>query len=115
PPEDGGASPPTKPSHRAIFLDEITLGLLDARFEVTGLELRGERDDAEEEARTLLGKVTSCVGREREFSVLSGLFDECVGQPVATAVLMTGVAGVGKPRVRHEFQRARKKRGEDLE
>src|SRR5262249_45825703 len=49
------------------------------------------------------------------FSVLSGLFEECVGQPVATAVLMTGVAGVGKTRVRHEFQRAAKKRVEDLE
>jgi hypothetical protein len=46
-----------------IHLDEVTRGLLDARFEVLGLELHGERAAAEAETRRLLGKVTPCVGR----------------------------------------------------
>jgi predicted ATPase len=47
--------------------------------------------------------------------VLGGLFDECVAQPVATAVLMTGIAGVGKSRVRYEFTRTARKRVENVE
>ncbi|HSK05016.1 MAG TPA: serine/threonine-protein kinase, partial [Kofleriaceae bacterium] len=52
-----------------IALDEVCAGLLDARFDVVereaGLVLHGERPLAQG-ARTLLGRPTSCVGRDWE-------------------------------------------------
>jgi tetratricopeptide (TPR) repeat protein len=97
-----------------IFLDEVTAGLLEQRFEIGGRkaapELVGERD-AEEGVRTLLGKPTPCVGRERELAVLDGLFSECVAEPRSRTVLMTGPAGMGKSRLRSEFLRGIRRRG----
>jgi tetratricopeptide (TPR) repeat protein len=91
-----------------VRLDEVTAGLLDMRFDVggdrAGLYLRGERDVVEA-ARTLLGRPTPCVGRDRELGALVGLFEECVAEPVARVVLVTGPAGVGKSRVRYELLR----------
>jgi tetratricopeptide (TPR) repeat protein len=90
----------------SIHIDVLTAGLLDARFDVVSergeLTLRGERASAEA-ARTLLGKPTPCVGRERELAILSAFFEESVGEPVARAVLVTGDVGIGKSRLRHEF------------
>jgi serine/threonine protein kinase/tetratricopeptide (TPR) repeat protein len=96
---------------KPIRIDEVTAGLLDDRFDVRlDADVRllcGERE-AEEGARTLLGKRTACVGRERELSALQGLFEECAAESVAQAVLITAPAGVGKSRLRHEFvQRVR--------
>jgi tetratricopeptide (TPR) repeat protein len=103
---------------RAIAIDEVTAGLLDSRFEVggdaRGLELLGERDVAEA-GRTLLGKPSPCVGRERELGVLAGVFDECVGESAASAVLVTAAAGVGKSRLWHEFVSRLRQREEPLE
>jgi tetratricopeptide (TPR) repeat protein len=91
---------------RAIRLDEVTAGLLDARFEVggdaRGLALRSEREVVES-TRTLLGREGPCVGRDRELGMLEGLFDECAGEPLAHAVLVTGAAGIGKSRLRFEL------------
>ncbi len=91
-----------------VRLDDITAGLLDARFDIggdeAGLYLAGEHDLVEVR-RTVLGKSIPCVGRDRELGVLSGLFDECVGEPIARAVLVTGVEGIGKSRVRFELLR----------
>src|SRR6185503_6141015 len=56
-----------------------------------------------EGARTLLGQVTPCVGREVELRTLEAVFAECVSEPLARAVLVTSPAGVGKTRLRHEF------------
>ncbi|HWO26111.1 MAG TPA: protein kinase [Kofleriaceae bacterium] len=99
---------------RRILLDDTTAGLIEARFELGGapgaLELVAERD-AEEGIRTLLGKPTPCVGRDRELAVLDGIFHECVAEPVARAALVTGAAGMGKSRLRYEFLRALRKRG----
>jgi eukaryotic-like serine/threonine-protein kinase len=92
-----------------IALDEVTAGLLGARFEVggdaIGLELRGERA-VHEVSRTVLGKPTSCVGRDRELAVLDGVFSECLEEGVARVVLVTGAPGIGKSRLRDEFVRA---------
>ncbi|MET0592627.1 MAG: AAA family ATPase, partial [Polyangiaceae bacterium] len=105
------SAPSLPPAQRAaarsaIRLDEITAGLVDARFEVdgddTGLCLRGEKE-VSHFARTLLGKPTPCIGRERELALLFGLFEECVAEPIARAVLITGTAGIGKSRVRYEL------------
>ena len=91
-----------------VRIDETTAGLLDAAFEVVGdaghLGLRGERDE-QEEARLLLGKPTPCVGRARELSILGGVLEECLDEPVARAVLVTGPSGVGKSRLRYELTR----------
>jgi eukaryotic-like serine/threonine-protein kinase len=107
-------------ARRAIAVDEVTAGLLDARFEVTArgdlLELAGERDASTPSVRLLLGRPTPCVGREREIEVLFALLEECVAEPRARAALVTGGSGMGKSRLRHEFLRgARDRAGGDAE
>ncbi|MDB4939527.1 MAG: Adenylate cyclase, partial [Labilithrix sp.] len=91
-----------------VFLDDTTAGLLDMRFDVggddRGLFIRGLRE-RDAKARTLLGKPTPFVGRERELSTLIGTFEECIDEPVARAVLVTGQAGAGKSRMASEFLR----------
>ncbi|APR80914.1 Adenylate cyclase [Minicystis rosea] len=91
-----------------IAMDELTAALLDARFEVretdAGLFLAGEHELAEG-TRTLLGKATPCVGRDRELSLLEHTFAECAEEPVARAVLVTAPAGIGKSRLAHELIR----------
>jgi tetratricopeptide (TPR) repeat protein len=91
-----------------IALDEVSAGLLDERFDVSrrdGLpRLAGERRAAEP-VRTLLGKPTSCVGRERELGLLDATLEECAGDSVARAVLVVAPTGVGKSRLRYEFLR----------
>jgi eukaryotic-like serine/threonine-protein kinase len=98
-----------------IDLDEVTAGLLDGHFIVAagaaGLELQGARESAEP-ARTLLGKPTAFVGRDREMGVLEALFDECLGEPTARAALVTAAAGMGKSRLRHELTARVAARGE---
>ncbi|HET7506051.1 MAG TPA: protein kinase [Kofleriaceae bacterium] len=89
-----------------IALDEISAGLLDARFDVVeqgaGLVLCGERV-LMQGARTLLGRPTSCVGRDWEIGALTGLFDECIEEAEARVVLITAPAGMGKSRLAAEF------------
>jgi tetratricopeptide (TPR) repeat protein len=91
-----------------ILLDDVTANLLDARFDVReadqGLVLRGERAITEG-ARTLLGKATACVGRDRELGWLEDLFVECERERIAQAAVVTGPAGIGKSRVAQELVR----------
>src|SRR5262249_13812060 len=93
-------------SHGPIRLDEVSAGLLEARFAIegdaNGLVLTGERDVAAV-TRTLLGKRTRCVGGERGLVPLGAIFDECVAEPMAHIVVITGAAGVGKSRLRYEI------------
>jgi hypothetical protein len=93
---------------RAVPVDEVTVGLVGARFVVgaedANLTLVAER--APDEARRLLGRETPMVGRERELSTIRALFAECVSEPVARAVVVTGPAGIGKSRLEHEVLRA---------
>lgn len=88
------------------WVDEVTAGLLDARFVVRagprGRELVGERSTGEG-ARSLLGRPSPCVGRERQLRSLGELLDECVAEGVARAVLVKAPAGGGKSRLLHEF------------
>jgi tetratricopeptide (TPR) repeat protein len=99
----------------AVRLDALIAGLLDVRFEVRtddrGFWLYGERELAEP-TRTLLGKPTQCVGRDRELAVLESLFDECRDEPVARAAVIVGPSGIGKSRLRYEFLRSVQKRHE---
>jgi tetratricopeptide (TPR) repeat protein len=90
-----------------VHVDDATAALLGTRFEIHGdehaLVLAGEREV--EAPRTLLRKRTPFVGRDRELGALLGTFDECVDEPVARAVLVTGAAGMGKTRLRQELER----------
>jgi tRNA A-37 threonylcarbamoyl transferase component Bud32/tetratricopeptide (TPR) repeat protein len=97
----------------AIFLDKLTAGLLDGRFEVTTIGDRRTlvREQAAEGARTLLGKPSRWVGRRRELTTLTAVFDECVDDGVARAVLVTAGPGLGKSRLRHELVRSLASRG----
>lgn len=93
---------------RAIRIDDVTAGLLDASFVVVhdarGATLRGEIAPSDQ-SRTLLGKPTPCVGRERELANLVAMYDECVAESSAQVVLITAPAGGGKSRLRHELGR----------
>ena len=108
------AEPAAPAAPSPIRVDDVTAGLLDARFDVRGdeggLYLSGEH--AVEATRTLLGRSTPCVGREREIGTLLGLFDECVVEPAARAVVVTAPPGIGKSRLRAELlQRLRDRQG----
>ena len=89
-----------------VRIDDVTRALLDARFEVDesprGLFLLRERDVGRH-ARTLLGKPSPCVGRDRELRNLRELVEESFDQAEARALLVTGPAGIGKSRLRHEL------------
>lgn len=91
---------------KGIRVDASTAGLLGPSFQIErgpgSFILLGE-DHSLDQGRRLLGKPTPCVGRARELSELSTLFARCVEERRARAVLLTGPAGSGKSRVRHEL------------
>jgi tetratricopeptide (TPR) repeat protein len=90
----------------SIVIDEVTLALLDTRFDVVrderGAVLCGERAHAEP-SRNLFGKPSPYVGRERELAGLQGIFSECISEPAPRAALVSGPPGYGKSRLRKEF------------
>jgi eukaryotic-like serine/threonine-protein kinase len=120
-PSDGPAMQPREASlgPPRVRLDEITAGLLGSQFEIGGdarsLFLLREREPLEAATRTLLGKPTPCVGRERELTTLSAIYAECTSESVARAALVIAPAGIGKSRLRHEFLRRVEDRGEPVE
>ena len=89
-----------------IAIDEVTQALLDVRFDVRHesgrVVLRGERDVGVQ-ARTLLGKPSPFVGRDRELRHLLDLVHDALEESWSSAVLVTGEAGIGKSRLRVEF------------
>jgi eukaryotic-like serine/threonine-protein kinase len=97
-----------------IRVDEVTAGLLGESFEVqqdgNGQVLLGGRSDVEA-PRTLLGKPTPCVGRDKELGLLELTLRECIDETVARVVLVTGPPGQGKSRLRHEFVARARERG----
>jgi tetratricopeptide (TPR) repeat protein len=99
-----------------VRTDEVTAGLLTGRFEVRkddeAFVLAGETEPAQD--RVLLGRPTPCLGRDREVANLEAIFTECATEQVARVALVTGPAGIGKSRVRHEFVRRLQARGEPL-
>ncbi|HWA71474.1 MAG TPA: protein kinase [Polyangiaceae bacterium] len=103
-----GDAPPDSSGGQPIFVDEVTAGLLDARFDVRGdhrgLMLRGLRE-TNEPARTVLGTATQLVGRNRELLTLEATYQECQEDSVARVVLLTCPPGFGKSRLAHEFLR----------
>ena len=92
----------------AVPIDEVTAGLLGARFVVgsdgTSLTVVAERGP--DDPRRLLGRETPMVGREREIGTLRALFAECASESLARAVVVTGPAGIGKSRIEYELLRS---------
>jgi eukaryotic-like serine/threonine-protein kinase len=90
-----------------VRVDELTAALVASRFDVQGegdrLQLGDER--VSDPTRPLLGRPTSCVGRERELALLDATYSECLDREGPKVVLVTGAAGAGKSRLRHELER----------
>lgn len=89
-----------------ILVDDVTSGLLAARFEVRQAGGRnilvGERAE-HESPRLLMGKPTPTVGRDKELAILEATLTESIDDSVARAVLVTALPGVGKSRLAGEF------------
>jgi hypothetical protein len=109
---------PGRKSPVGVLIDDLTAALLDARFEqraTPGGHLLLEERDSWGDPRTVLGKHLPCVGRDRELSLLAGLFDEGADESLARIALVTGVAGIGKTRLATELVRALRQRGRSFE
>jgi eukaryotic-like serine/threonine-protein kinase len=102
----------------SILLDDVTVGLLGPQFDVSpgpvGPILRGERGPLEA-PRTLLGKPTPCVGRDRELERLEDALARCIEEGAARAVLVTGQAGLGKSRLLYELRSRLRERTDPVE
>ncbi len=90
------------PRTRGIAIDDVSATLLGDRFEIVDGALVGaSRHGAA--PRTLLGKRTPYVGRDKELALLDATLRECISEPVARATVVTGPAGSGKTRLAHEL------------
>ncbi len=91
-----------------VLLDPLSAKLLVGRFMQTplpsGALLIAEEKEADA-SRLLLGKPTPCVGRDMELSILDTRLCTCIEDGEAAAILVTGLPGSGKSRLRHEFLR----------
>src|SRR5262249_47663561 len=77
---DGGAGLPSHAEARGpVRIDDVMAGFLDGRFEVRAegeaLSLVGEREEPST-TRTLLGRPSTCVGRERDLATLGATWGE---------------------------------------
>jgi tetratricopeptide (TPR) repeat protein len=92
----------------AVLVDEVTAALITARFDMrregTNVIVQGERSSLDP-TRPLLGRPTSCVGRDHELTILDAAVSESAGGDGPKDVLVTAAAGAGKSRLRHEFVR----------
>ena len=88
-----------------VRVDVLTSNLIEGRFRVVtdehGSVLMGELDA--EGVRSLLGRKTQCVGREREIGTLVALFAEVKDESAPRMALVTGEAGTGKSRLKMEL------------
>jgi eukaryotic-like serine/threonine-protein kinase len=115
---DHGADLLQRAAPGVIRIDEVIAGLIARTFDLgggsDGLCLLRER--ALDVKRTLLGRMTPFLGRDRELNLLETIFDEVASEKVARAVLVTAPAGVGKTRLRLEFlSRIKESRGAEVE
>jgi eukaryotic-like serine/threonine-protein kinase len=103
-----------------IWLDEVTAGLLDGRFHTTpaegdaGLFLLAGEEPSMDPGRPLLGRPTTCVGRDHELAMLDLGLRACIEEQSPRAVLVVGPPGIGKSRLRHELTRHSQLRGQPL-
>ncbi|WP_437720284.1 protein kinase domain-containing protein [Sorangium sp. So ce861] len=116
--EDAAAAARAGDRREGVHVDALTRALLDVRFHVVEQEGRcwiEEEREIGEGARTLLGKPSPYVGRERELRSLLELVEESFTERRAAAALVTAAAGMGKSRLRHELVQALRQRHADLD
>jgi hypothetical protein len=95
----------------AIAVDDVTAGLLGARFAIERRRVGSGGDVAwverevagDEPVRSVLGRHTPTLGRDRELQLLAETVADGVEQSAARAVLVTGEAGIGKSRLRRDL------------
>ena len=87
-----------------VRVDDATAALITTRFTVGGGRIMGERASVDP-TRRLLGRPTSCLGREGELATLETAFAACTAGQGPKVALVTAEAGAGKSRLRHEFER----------
>jgi hypothetical protein len=101
-----------------IWLDEMTAGLLDARFRTTpvgpGIFALAGEEPTVDPSRPLLGLPTACIGREHELATLELLLRTCVDEASPRAILITALPGMGKTRLRQELTRRLHASGSEL-
>lgn len=90
----------------AVRIDASTRALLDVRFDVSvgpgGIFLRGEHEIGSG-TRTLLGKPSPYLGRERELRSVRDFLEEGIDEGKPRVALVIGPPGMGKSRLRHEL------------
>ncbi|MFO0588899.1 MAG: protein kinase [Polyangiaceae bacterium] len=100
-----------------VIVDTLSGDLLEGRLVVDRADgrraLTSERSAAEE-ARPLLGRRTTCVGREQELALLEALYAACTAESQVAAALVTAPSGAGKSRLRHELLRRLTTRSPEL-
>ncbi|WP_437304258.1 serine/threonine-protein kinase [Sorangium sp. So ce388] len=114
------ARPDGRPEGRPapVRIDDVTRALLDARFEIegerSGTFLLLQEREVGRTARTLLGKPSPYVGRDRELRNLRELLEDSFGGPEPRAILITGPPGIGKSRLRYELIEVLRERHPEL-
>lgn len=90
----------------AVRIDASTQALLGIRFDVSvgpgGIFLRGEHEVGSG-TRTLLGKPSPYLGRERELRSVRDFLEEGLDEGKPRVALVIGSPGMGKSRLRHEL------------
>jgi serine/threonine protein kinase len=107
----------TAPTGSGVWVDELSARLLERYYQLISTDkgmLLTPAQQSLDETRLLLGKATACVGREQELSTLDIVLNTCIDESSAKLVLVTGPAGFGKSRLRHEFLRRIAARGSDI-
>jgi serine/threonine protein kinase/tetratricopeptide (TPR) repeat protein len=101
------------PHQDGVRIDALTSNLVEGRFrqsmDAHGALLAAELDA--ESVRTMFGRTTSCIGRERELGTLVALFDEMREENAPRLAIVTGDAGIGKSRLRVELAARLAERG----
>jgi tetratricopeptide (TPR) repeat protein len=100
------AQPADAEAHALICLDETSARLLDSRYEVVerGAHFELLRPRPVGEVRTLLGRLTPLVGRERELRMLTAQLRACIAEGSgAHVMLVSAPPGIGKSRLGNEF------------
>ncbi|WP_437965639.1 protein kinase [Sorangium sp. So ce260] len=101
-----------------VRIDDVTRALLDARFEIeaarSGTFFLLQEREVGRSARTLLGKPSPYVGRDRELRNLRELLEDSFGGPEPRAILITGPPGIGKSRLRFELIEVLRERHPEL-
>ncbi|CAN5743147.1 hypothetical protein BH09MYX1_BH09MYX1_08300 [soil metagenome] len=101
------------PSQQRIRLDSGTANLLASRFVIENHEavhvLVRERPEAHERQTD-----DPLVGRAAEMALLEAMFGECLDEPRAHAVIITGAPGIGKSRLKDELLRVASSRGASI-